>query len=87
MFKSLVKLGLVGLAGYGIYKLFQFTVGASLIYGNKEVAKWAHEMSNGKMSEEEFKNKIKELLKENSEYIKSLKDVKEENKVEEAIEA
>ena len=35
------------------------------------------------MSEEEFKNKINELLKENSEYIKSLK----ENKVEEAVEA
>lgn len=91
MFKGIIKVGLVGLLGYGVYKLMQYTVGMSLVYSNKEIAKWAHEVSIGKMSEEEFKNKIKELFKETREYIESLKnenleEVKEDNK-EAAVEA
>lgn len=89
MFKGIIKVGLVGLLGYGVYKLMQYTVGISLIYSNKEVAKWAHEVSIGKMTEEEFKNKIKELFKENSEYIKSLnnEDKVAENNKEAVVEA
>ena len=95
MFKGIIKVGLVGLLGYGVYKLMQYTVGISLIYSNKEVAKWAHEVSIGKMSEEEFKNNINKLFKETREYIESLKnenknenveEVKEDNK-EAAVEA
>lgn len=91
MFKGIIKVGLVGLLGYGVYKLLQYTVGISLIYSNKEVAKWAHEVSIGKMTEEEFKNNINKLFKETREYIESLKnenveEVKEDNK-EAAVEA
>lgn len=94
MFKGIMKIGLVGLLGYGVYKLLQYTVGMSLVYSNKEIAKWAHEVYIGKMSEEEFKKNINKLFKENSEYIESLnnedkviEEVKEENNKEAAVEA
>lgn len=35
MIKGLVKVGLVGLAGYGVYKLAQYSFGLGLVMGTR----------------------------------------------------
>lgn len=78
MLKGLVKVGLVGLAGYGVYKLAQYSFGLGLVMGNKDIAKTSYDVVHGNMSKEEAKEKINEIIKENmnesNEYLKELKE-------------
>ena len=78
MLKGLVKVGLVGLVGYGVYKLTQYAFGMGLVMGNKDIAKTVYDAVHGKISEEEGKAKVNEIIKENmnksNEYLKELKE-------------
>lgn len=78
MLKGLVKVGLVGLAGYGVYKLAQYSFGLGLVMGNKDIAKTSYDVVHGNMSKEKAKEKINEIIKENmnesNEYLKELKE-------------
>ncbi len=91
MVKGLIKVGLVGLAGYGVYKLTQVAFGMGLIMGNKEIAKTVYDAVHGKISEEEGKAKVNEIIKENiaaaNEYVKEMKEAANNEVKEESDEA
>lgn len=78
MLKGLVKVGLVGLAGYGVYKLAQYSFGLGLVMGNKDIAKTSYDIAHGNISKEEGRTKIEDIIKENmnesNEYLKELKE-------------
>lgn len=78
MLKGLLKVGLVGLAGYGVYKLTKYSFGLGLVMGNKDIAKTSYDVAHGNMSKEEAKEKINNIIKENmtesNEYLKELKE-------------
>lgn len=77
MLKGLVKVGLVGLAGYGVYKLTKYSFGLGLFMGNKDIAKTSYDVAHGNISREEGKSKIEDIIKaniaESDEYLKELK--------------
>lgn len=78
MLKGLVKVGLVGLAGYGVYKLTKYSFGLGLVMGNKDIAKTSYDIAHGNISKEEGRTKIEDIIKENmnesNEYLKELKE-------------
>jgi uncharacterized protein PF11_0207 len=78
MLKGLVKVGLVGLAGYGVYKLAQYSFGLGLVMGNKDIAKTSYDVTHGNISKEEGRSKIEDIIKanmdESNEYLKELKE-------------
>lgn len=78
MLKGLVKVGLVGLAGYGVYKLTKYSFGLGLFMGNKDIAKTSYDIAHGNISKEEGRTKIEDIIKENmnesNEYLKELKE-------------
>lgn len=78
MIKGLVKVGLVGLAGYGVYKLTKYSFGLGLFMGNKDIAKTSYDVAHGNISKEEGRAKIEDIIKENmnesNEYLKELKE-------------
>ena len=78
MFKGLVKVGLVGLAGYGVYKLTKYSFGLGLFMGNKDIAKTSYDVAHGNISKEEGRAKIEDIIKanmdESNEYLKELKE-------------
>lgn len=78
MLKGLVKVGLVGLAGYGVYKLAQYSFGLGLVMGNKDIAKTSYDIAHGNISKEEGRAKIEDIIKanmdESNEYLKELKE-------------
>ena len=92
MLKGLVKVGLVGLAGYGVYKLTKYSFGLGLVMGNKDIAKTSYDIAHGNISKEEGRAKIEDIIKanmdESNEYLKELKEEIKEMKetVEEAKE-
>ena len=71
MLKGLVKVGLVGLAGYGVYKLTKYSFGLGLV-------KTSYDIAHGNISKEEGRTKIEDIIKENmnesNEYLKELKE-------------
>lgn len=77
MIKGLVKVGLVGLAGYGVYKLTKYSFGLGLFMGNKDIAKTSYDVAHGNISKEEGRSKIEDIIKanitESDEYLKELK--------------
>lgn len=87
MLKGLVKVGLLGLAGYGVYKLTKYSFGLGLMMGNKDIAKTSYDIAHGNISKEEGKSKIEDIIKanmaESDEYLKELK--KELKDLEESI--
>lgn len=78
MLKGLVKVGLVGLAGYGVYKLTKYSFGLGLVMGNKDIAKTSYDIAHGNISKEEGRSKIEDIIKtnmdESNEYLKELKE-------------
>ena len=78
MIKGLVKVGLVGLAGYGVYKLTKYSFGLGLFMGNKDIAKTSYDIAHGNISKEEGRSKIEDIIKanmdESNEYLKELKE-------------
>lgn len=78
MIKGLVKVGLVGLAGYGVYKLTKYSFGLGLFMGNKDIAKTSYDVAHGNISKEEGRAKIEDIIKanmdESNEYLKELKE-------------
>lgn len=78
MLKGLVKVGLVGLAGYGVYKLTKYSFGLGLFMGNKDIAKTSYDVAHGNISKEEGRAKIEDIIKanmdESNEYLKELKE-------------
>lgn len=78
MLKGLVKVGLVGLAGYGVYKLTKYSFGLGLFIGNKDIAKTSYDVAHGNISKEEGRAKIEDIIKanmdESNEYLKELKE-------------
>ena len=78
MLKGLVKVGLVGLAGYGVYKLTKYSFGLGLVMGNKDIAKTSYDIVHGNISKEEGRSKIEDIIKanmdESNEYLKELKE-------------
>lgn len=78
MLKRLVKVGLVGLAGYGVYKLTKYSFGLGLVMGNKDIAKTSYDIAHGNISKEEGRTKIEDIIKanmdESNEYLKELKE-------------
>lgn len=78
MLKGLVKVGLVGLAGYGVYKLTKYSFGLGLVMGNKDIAKTSYDIAHGNISKEEGRTKIEDIIKanmdESNEYLKELKE-------------
>lgn len=78
MLKRLVKVGLVGLAGYGVYKLTKYSFGLGLVMGNKDIAKTSYDIAHGNISKEEGRSKIEDIIKanmdESNEYLKELKE-------------
>ena len=78
MLKGLVKVGLVGLAGYGVYKLTKYSFGLGLVMGNKDIAKTSYDVAHGNISKEEGRAKIEDIIKanmdESNEYLKELKE-------------
>lgn len=77
MLKGLVKVGLLGLAGYGVYKLTKYSFGLGLFMGNKDIAKTSYDIAHGNISKEEGRAKIEDIIKanmaESDEYLKELK--------------
>lgn len=78
MIKGLLKVGLVGLAGYGVYKLTKYSFGLGLVMGNKDIAKTSYDVAHGNISKEEGRAKIEDIIKtnmdESNEYLKELKE-------------
>lgn len=78
MLKGLIKVGLVGLAGYGVYKLTKYSFGLGLFMGNKDIAKTSYDIAHGNISKEEGRSKIEDIIKanmdESNEYLKELKE-------------
>lgn len=78
MLKGLVKVGLVGLAGYGVYKLTKYSFGLGLFMGNKDIDKTSYDIAHGNISKEEGRAKIEDIIKanmdESNEYLKELKE-------------
>ena len=78
MFKGLLKVGLVGLAGYGVYKLTKYSFGLGLFMGNKDIAKTSYDVAHGNISKEEGRSKIEDIIKanmdESNEYLKESKE-------------
>lgn len=89
MIKGLVKVGLVGLAGYGVYKLTKYSFGLGLMIGNKDIAKTSYDIAHGNISKEEGRAKIEDIIKanmdESNEYLKELKEEMKES-VKETVE-
>lgn len=89
MLKGLVKVGLVGLAGYGVYKLTKYSFGLGLFMGNKDIAKTSYDVAHGNISKEEGRAKIEVIIKanmdESNEYLKELKEEMKES-VKETVE-